>query len=154
MKAIRLLALFIMLGIGAIAQKKTLTLDDAMLRTRTTFNPQNLSQLQFLYGTGDYVYLKTADGRSAWMKGNFKSKEETVFLTLDMLNEQLQKAGLKKAEQMPAIQFGQGSNWIMNLHGAKISLNPVSGQATTLLDKNFATKENAEESRAGHTAYL
>ncbi|MBL7728016.1 MAG: DPP IV N-terminal domain-containing protein, partial [Dinghuibacter sp.] len=46
------------------------------------------------------------------------------------------------------------SNWIMNLHGAKISLNPVSGQATTLLDKNFATKENAEESRAGHTAYL
>lgn len=154
MKAIRLLVLFITCSIGAFAQKKTLSLEDAMLRARTTLGTQNLSQLQFIYGTGDYVYLKTADSRSAWMKGNFKSKEEIPFLTLEGLNNKLNAAGWPSLTQMPAIQFNQSKNWIMTINGDKVALDPVGTTITRLVDKSYSNKENREESSAGNIAYL
>jgi dipeptidyl-peptidase 4 len=155
MKKSGLIILLVISGTSILAQKKTLTLEDAMLRARTTFNPQTLSQLQFIYGTTDYVYYKPSDGKGFWMKGNFKSKEETPFLTLDMLNEKLKKAGIKETGTMPAIQFNQSKNWMMNVHGSKIALDPVTGNVNTIIDKSILEeKQNAEESGAGNIAFL
>ncbi|HWR33423.1 MAG TPA: hypothetical protein VN451_07855, partial [Chitinophagaceae bacterium] len=40
------------------SQNKMLTMEDAMLKARTTLAPQNLAQLQFYGSSNDYMYMK------------------------------------------------------------------------------------------------
>ena len=151
-KYIFLLSFFI--SIASLAQNKLLTMEDAMVKNRTSLAAANLKQLQFVYGTGDYMYLKKTDDAEAWVRGNFKTNDETVFLTLQQMNDKLKASGYAALKTMPAIQFNKGTDWIMNLAGSKVSLNPVSNQVTEIVPKNYLTKENAEEGNAGYIAYL
>ena len=129
-------------------------MEDAMVKNRTTLAPENLKQLQFIFGTDDYVYLKKINDQDTWMKGNFKDKDETVFFTLTQLNEKLKATGFGDLKTMPAIQFSTLFDWVLKSKGSKISLNPVSGRVKVIVPDSLATKENAEESSAGFIAYL
>jgi len=129
-------------------------MEDAMVKNRTTLAPENLKQLQFVYGTNDYVYLKKMNEQDIWMRGNFKSKGDTVFLTLDRLNEKLVAAGYAEQKAMPAIQFNTTTAWIMTIGGSKISYNPATNKITEIIPKSIADKDNVEESSAGYIAYL
>ncbi len=135
------------------AQNKWLTMEDAMVKNRTTLAPENLKQLQFLYGTNDYVYLKKIDNGDVWVKGNIKS---TVidFLSLDQLNEHLKAAGLTIVKAMPAISFNRGPEWFMKINGASIALNPITNKAREIISATIADKEAVEESSAGYTAFV
>lgn len=147
-----LLTCFIQFSV--FAQNKMLTMEDAMVKNRTTLAAENLRQLQFLYGSTDYVYLKKTTDGDAWVKGNLTSTEEAIFLTLAQLNEKLKTAGYAELKAMPAIQFNKSANWILKAGGNKISLDPVKGKAEVLMAKSLGEKENAEESSAGYIAYL
>lgn len=147
---------FLLLLISSVtvtAQNKLLSMEDAMLKARTTLAPSNLQQLQFYGNTNDYVYLKKTDGKDSWMRGNYKMAADTVFLTLDQLNRLLKMAGSDTAKAMPAIKFSS-AGWLLNLNSNKILLDPVAGTIKVLLPKQLASKENAEESKAGFIAYL
>ena len=137
----------------AYSQTKILSMEDAMLKARTTLAPENLSQLQYYMGTNDYVYLKKVDGQDVWLRGNFKMIFDTSFLTLDKLNSTLKLSGLDEVKTMPAIKFTP-DGWLLNSKGNKVLLNPVAHQYKVLLSKELAAKENAEESSAGNVAYL
>lgn len=142
------------IGLSVFAQVKLLTMEDAMVRNRTTLAPENLRQLQFIYGTSDYAYLKKNNDADVWVRGNFNTATDTVFLSLPGLNGRLKAAGYSELKSMPAIQFNKPIGWIMNAGGAKIAMDPKSGKIRELLPKDLATKENAEESAAGFIAYL
>ncbi|HEY9662300.1 MAG TPA: DPP IV N-terminal domain-containing protein, partial [Allocoleopsis sp.] len=135
-----------------VAQDKLLTLEDAFLRARTTLAPQNLSQLQFFGNTNDYVYLSKTGNTDAWMKGNFKTKNEAPYLTLQQLNGYLRNAGFDTAAAMPPIKFGV-DGWQMTIKNNKILLMPTLKQYRLLLPAQFAGKENADESKAGFVAW-
>ncbi len=136
------------------SQNKLLTLEDAMLRARTTLAPENLSQLQFFENSNDYVFLKKQNGQDFWMRGNYKlAGTEWPFLSLGYLNNYMREAGADTFKTMPMIRF-DSDGWVMNLNGNKIRYNPASKKVTVLLTKELATMENAEESAAGFTAYL
>jgi dipeptidyl-peptidase 4 len=139
------------------AQDKMLSLEDAMLKARTSLAPENLRQLQFVHGTGDYVYLKKMPGENGadvWMRGNFKQAAEQVWLTLDQLNEKVKAAGYEPFKTMPAIQFNQGPYWAMMLDGNRVSYDPLSGKIKIITPKTLLQKENNETSTAGFSAYL
>lgn len=135
------------------AQNKMLTMEDAMVKNRTILAAENLRQLQFIYGTNNYVYLKKIDDKDVWVSGNFATAE-TPFLTLEKLNEKLKAAGYAEQKRMPAIQFNVSANWILVVDGNKIALNPQTNTAKELINKSLADKENVEESSAGYVAYL
>ncbi|TDQ06916.1 S9 family peptidase [Pedobacter metabolipauper] len=137
-----------------IAQQKMLTMQDAMTNSRTTLAPRNLSQLQFIYGTEDYVYLKGINNQPVWVKGNFKSKEEQPFLSLRQLNEKLAAAKLDTLKNMIPIQFNKGPEWILNLSQGKVAFNDAAKTYRVLVDRTIAAKSNVEESKAGFVAYL
>lgn len=145
---------FFISGIAASAQQKLLSMEDAMVKNRTTFAPENLKQLQFVYGSTDYVYLKKINGTDTWVRGNFKAKADAAFLTLDQLNEKLKAAGYAELKAMPPIQFNKATDWIMTVDGSKVALNPLSGQVKPIIPKDIAGKESVEESSAGYIAYL
>lgn len=135
------------------AQDKMLSMEDAMLKARTTLAPQNLTQLQFYGSANDYIYLKKLNGKDAWLKGNYRSVTDSVFLTLDVLNNKLKQSGLDTVKDMPAIKFAPG-RWTMMVSGSKIALEPVLHTYKIIVPKELATKENVEEGNAGYIAYL
>ena len=143
------------LSLSTFSQSKMLSMEDAMVKNRTSLAAENLKQLQFVYGTNNYVYLKKVNDNEMWMRGGFKMKEDTVFLTLDQLNEKLKiSSGYGELKKMPAIQFNTDTNWIMTIKGAKIALNPKNNQAKDISPETFAEKQHVEESSVGYIAYV
>jgi len=128
-------------------------MEDAMVRNRTTLAAENLKQLQFVYGSNDYVYVKKVEGKDVWMKGNFKTPE-TAFLSLDQLNDKIKTSGYAALKTMPAIQFNKSTDWIFTVDGNKIALNPVTNQSKLIVQKDIASKEAMEASEAGYVAYV
>lgn len=149
-----ILLLLIFTQLSAFAQNKWLTMEDAMVKNRTSLAPENLKQLQFLYGTSDYVYLKKINNEDAWVRGNLKSKEDAAFLTLDQLNAKVKAVGYAELKTMPAIQFNKSTDWILTVEGNKIAINAATGSIKVLVPKYYLLKENMEESPAGYIAYL
>jgi len=154
MKKLILVCQLVSIAFYGIAQNKTLTMQDAMSNARTTLAPENLSQVQFIYGTEDYVYAKRLANGPVWMTGNFKSKEEQPFLSLSQLNQKLKAVQKDTLKAMPFIQFNQGADWILFLNGAKVAFNPAKNTYKTVVSAGLAGKTNAEESEAGYVAYL
>ena len=142
-----------LVNIAVIAQNKLLTIEDALVKNRTSLAVENLKQLQFIYGTDDYVYLKKINDKSFFVKGNFNTKEETVFLTLDALNEKLVKAGYAVLKNFPDIQFDKTDKWILTADSNKIALNANDGVIKVIVPKTYSSKV-LEESNAGFIAYL
>jgi len=153
MKRLILSIQLLLIASVALAQQKQLTMQDAMINARTTLAPKNLTQIQFLYGTENYVYAKRIGDEPVWVKGSFK-EEEKPFFTLGQLNVKLKAAGSDTAKSMPFIQFNQGVDWIVTLNGAKIALNPLNNKSTVLVAASLAAKTAVEESKAGYVAYL
>lgn len=153
MKKIFLILPFTLYIFSCIAQNKLLTLDDALVKNRTTLAPENLRQLQFVFGSDDYVYLKKINDKDVWVRGNFKTNE-TPFLTLEQLNQKLKASGNDTFKVMPQIQFNQSADWIINLKASRISLNSSLNKSRIIIDTATFNKENAEASSAGYVAYL
>ncbi len=149
MKKILLALLLLTIGSFSYAQNKMLTMEEAMLKARTTLAPENLSQLQFYMNTNDYVYLKN----NVWMRGNHKTNGDTFFLDLARLNNELKLTGGDVLKTMPPIKFS-AAGWQMTANGNKMIYDPIRHTYKTTLSKELAGKENAEESAAGYVAYL
>lgn len=154
MKKLILLIHLVSIAFCGFAQNKQLTMQDAMSNARTVLAPENLSQIQFIYGTEDYVYAKRVGNVPVWLSGNAKTKEDQAFLTLSLLNQKLRAAQQDTLKMLPMIQFNQGANWILNLNGSKVALNPVKNTVEVLVDKSLMSMTNVEESKAGYVAYL
>ena len=147
--------LFLIISLSAFSQSKMLSMEDAMVKNRTSLAAENLKQLQFVYGTNNYVYLKKVNDNEMWMRGSFKMKEDTVFLTLDQLNEKLKiSSGYGDLKKMPAIQFNTDTNWIMTVKGARIAFNPKNNQVKDIIPETLAEKQHLDESSAGYIAYV
>ncbi len=136
-----------------ISQDKILTIEDALVNNKTSLAPENLRQIQFVYGTDDYVYLKSTSGRDVWMRGNFKISE-TPFLSLEQLNQKLKTANIDTVTAMPEIKFDAAAEWIFTVNNAKIALDPVTGKARTIVPRNISGKKNVEAGTGGYIAYV
>nr|WP_121273702.1 DPP IV N-terminal domain-containing protein [Pedobacter schmidteae] len=154
MKKLILLACLVSVTFYGFSQRKQFTMQDAMANARTSLAPENLSQIQFIYGTEDYVYAKRVGNMPVWFTGNAKTTADQPFLTLAQLNQKLKIAQKDTLKMMPMIQFNQRAEWIINLNGNKVALNPVKNTVEVLVDQSLTAKSNVEESKVGYVAYL
>jgi len=153
MKKLVLILLLSTTSFFCIAQNKLLTLEDALVNNKTTLAPEDLRQLQFVYDTDDYVYLKKINDKNVWVRANFKNGE-APFLSLEQLNQKLKAGGSDTASVMPMIHFNQSVEWIMTINKNKIAINPSTNKIWTIINKNISGKENVEEGSGGYVAYL
>ncbi len=145
--------LLLLLAVAAGAQNKLLTMEDAMVKNRSSLAAENLKQLQFVYGTSDYVYLKKTAGKDVWVKGNVKTAE-LPFLTIEQLNDKLKGTAYGELKSMPAIQFNTPYGWVFTVNGNKIALDPATNQIKEIVKAEIADKTAVEESNAGFVAYV
>ena len=153
MKRTLLLLPCLFISFLSLCQSKLLTIEDAMVRNRTTLAPANLKQMQFVFGTEDYVYLKKEGDKDVWVKGNFNKASEESFLTLDELNTLLANAGREPLTAMPMINFSKAGQGIISTAKGKLAYNTATKKFTTLISADVMGKVNVEESSAGYVAY-
>jgi dipeptidyl-peptidase-4 len=137
----------------SFAQKKNLSMEDAMLNARTTLAPENLKFIQFVKGTGDYVYLKKDSIGERWVRGSFSGKGTADFLTLSEINRRMRLASLDTLTAMPSMQFA-AAEYTVNVKGQKIVFNTGADGFRIVVNKEIAGKSNVEEGPAGYIAYL
>lgn len=111
------------------AQDKKLTLEDVVLRQRTTLAPQRLPQLQWIPGTAFYAYVQTGGGEETLMKSSAAGTPAPV-LTLQALNALLREAKADTVARFPALKwkdaqtvtFGTGAKqWRLSLADRRLS---------------------------------
>ena len=154
MKKLMLLTQMVAIAFCGFAQNKQFTMQEAMSNARTTLAPENLSQIQFIYGTEDYIYAKRMGNSPVWFSGNAQTSTDVAYLTLAQLNQKLRTAQKDTLKVMPMIQFNQGPEWILSINGSKVALNPVKNTVNVLVDQSLMQQQNVEESSAGYVAYL
>lgn len=154
MKKLMLLTQMVAIAFCGFAQNKQFTMQEAMGNARTTLAPENLSQIQFIYGTEDYIYAKRMGNSPVWFSGNAQTSTDVAYLTLAQLNQKLRTAQKDTLKVMPMIQFNQGPEWILSINGSKVALNPVKNTVNVLVDQSLMQQQNVEESSAGYVAYL
>ena len=152
MKSILIGFYFLFVTFYVDAQDRILTMEDALVKNRTTLAPENLKQLQFIFNTNDYVYLKKDSISEYWVKGNVEG--EHSFLTLSKLNDLLWKAHIDDVTTMPSIQFNISSEAFMTVGGSKIAVDLVSGKVRTVINKPILSNNIVEDNRHGLIAYV
>ena len=154
MKKLFLVLPFIAFCFCAIAQNKMLTIEDALVKNKTTLAPANLYQLQFIYGSSDYIYLDTLSNKDVWMRGNFATGKAQPYLTLEQLNQKLKLRQIEPFTKMPVIRFDKMPEWIMTFNRQKMAVHPSIIRSKILVDSSVAKKLPIEESNAGYVAYV
>lgn len=143
------------LSVGIInAQGKRLTMEDAMLRARTTLAPQSLKQLQFVRGTNDIVYLKTSNAIDGWVRAKAQSPDKITWsLAMPALNQRLRKAGLDTVTQLPAALF-QKAYFTAVVNGQKLRFTWDTDSVIVLVPKEVMVQDYLEESTNGYWSYV
>ncbi|HCT31322.1 MAG TPA: S9 family peptidase [Bacteroidales bacterium] len=100
MRKISLLSIFIFLSIVCVnAQKKELTLKQAVLGQRSEFGAQTLRNLSWIPEMPSYTYVKD----NALVQNDCKTQKQSTILTLDDLNSIVVSKGLTALKNFPGI---------------------------------------------------
>ncbi len=150
-----LVSVLISLSINTLnAQGKQFTMEEAMLRARTTLAPQSLKQLQFVKGTNDMVYQKTMNATDAWVRVKAPSPDKITWsLALPAFNQRLRKAGLDTVKQLPVAQFHKAF-FTAVVNGQKLRFDWNTDAVNVLVSKEAMSHEYLEESETGYLSYV
>lgn len=111
------------LVLGVQAQSRLFTMEEAMVKSKTTLTPANLKQLQFVKGTNDYLYIKNLNGADVMMRGNYKAKAELSYLSLNDLNALLRNQGVDTLKSFPTMQWQAPMKSFFTVKNKFITLN-------------------------------
>ncbi len=88
-----------------MAQDKKLSLEDAVLRQRTTLAPRRLAQLQWIPESNDFSYLENRDGGEVlWVASAAKPGSAALF-SLASLNSYLKANGADTLSKIPPLTW-------------------------------------------------
>lgn len=146
----KLIALLLVVQFQVNAQDKLLTIQDAVLKGRTTLAPKRLQNLGFVKGENAYAYVEA----NQLIKGELNSAKTTTVLQLSDINAALKQSKRDSLKAFPflsydgpvLIKFNQGSDEVlMNTQTKTLNITP----------QNPAVKqENADRHEStGHVAY-
>lgn len=93
------------LGTTTIAQQKLLTMEEAVVKQRTTLAPANMKDLQWIKGTNDFSYLDKKGDEDVLMRGNAEKKDRKAIVSLVSLNAALKKVSLDTLFIFPSVSW-------------------------------------------------
>jgi dipeptidyl-peptidase 4 len=108
MKSIRILPILILLPFFSIAQIKKLTVEDAVLKQRTTLAPEKLIQPSWIPGTNFFTYIIKSKSSEYLVKEDATSLKIDTLLTLDVFKEALYTA----KPDVPKVQHFTAFTWV------------------------------------------
>ncbi len=136
----------------ASAQQQQLSMEEAMLKARTTLAPENLRQLQFVKGLNDYIYLSAAGGRDLLRRGNTRQGTESDYLPLTALNGLLREKGVDTLGSLPVLQWMSPGRLYMVQQNKFVVVDITAAPAVTEV-RNMDVRKGILEYNPGFSAY-
>nr|MBP6315933.1 DPP IV N-terminal domain-containing protein [Chitinophagaceae bacterium] len=102
----KLFLLLLLLSTATYAQKKNFTMAEATNGLSTTLAVKNLSQLKWTGSSEYYAYVVANDSENVIIANSPLTFESETVMSLEKMNKQLEKLGVKKVNKFPGI------NWI------------------------------------------
>ena len=118
----------------AMAQTKLLTMDEAIIKQKTTLAPARLKQLMWIKGTDKFSYV---NDDNAIVIGNAENNKQETGATLKEVNDALQKINLKTFEAMPAIQWKNENNFTIETENKLIAYDLKTKSFTVDANRDF-----------------
>ncbi len=150
-----LFSVFALLIQTSIAQKKLLTMEEAVVKQRTTLAPAKLKQLMWVKGTNTYSYVSPTETQEALVTSNISSSELQPVVYLAGLNEALTAAGQSTVKSFPAMQWKNEKQFIFE--SDKKILNYDTGSKKITVESNRDLGEGAENvdvaAKTNHVAF-
>jgi dipeptidyl-peptidase 4 len=89
----------------SLAQNKLLSLEDAVLKQRTTLAPAKLKQLMWIKNTHKYSYTEVIDNIETLVIGDATSTERKTTINLKLLNDGLAVLNMEGLQAFPTITW-------------------------------------------------
>ncbi len=126
------------------AQTKLLTMEDAIIKQKTTLAPAKLKQLMWVKGTNNFSYVDTKDSIDILILGSAEGKKESLktIAALSDLNDGLGKSNLKSLKAFPAIQWKNADQFTFETEKKLFAYDLKSKTFTQESTRDFG--ENAE----------
>ncbi len=136
-------------------QKKNLTIEDAVLRQRSTLAPKRLPGLQWGHAGDAFSYTESAGGDEWLMEGRPGNKTRTRLFSLSNLNGLLRTAGSDTLAKWPAVIW-KGSASFHFEAGGRTRMLDVSSNSLTVVPTPELPKgaEHIEPSKGGPVAFV
>lgn len=96
-----------LLPFASLAQQKMLSVEDAVLKQRTTLGPEKLSMLSWIPGSNSYTWIAKANGRECMLRTDAASLKTDSLLYSDAFKQVLMTVNPEgaKAERFPPITW-------------------------------------------------
>jgi dipeptidyl-peptidase-4 len=100
------LILFLLLfGTSLMAQNKMLSMEDAILKGRSTLGPKTLRQIKWMNDENNFSFTDVRDSKEALYSIEAASGKETKLLGMNQFNQFLQKAYFDTLPRFPEIEW-------------------------------------------------
>ena len=157
-KIIKICVLFLFISFvqTAFAQSKLLSMEDAILRQRTTLAPAKLQQLMWVKGSGNFSYVDTNDNSDILIIGQAESHKQArkIGATLSQINDALEHEHFAALKTFPEIQWKSASQFTFEgqqkLFAFDINSKSISVESNRELEEGA---ENTDVATNNYVAY-
>lgn len=135
------------------AQTKLLTLEEAIIKQKTTLAPAKLRQLQWIKGNDQFYYVDKKDNTDVLIVQGATDKEPSMQLSLVELNEAMTRSNLKALKAFPIISWIDKNK--MRFDWDKQTIRYEFKSKLAIVESTSALNETAENmDKADKTNYL
>jgi len=141
----KILFLVLLFTQGVIAQKRNLTMAEAVNGLSTTLAVKNLPQLKWMGNKEFYSHVISNDTENVIIAYSPVTFEAEVVMSLEKMNQLLEKNGLKKLTKIPAINWLSNTAFYFQQDNKYVQINTLAkdSSATQILTSTPKEAENA-----------
>ena len=133
MKKFRLFFLaFAALAQTVVAQTKLLTMEEAVVKQRTTLAPSKLKQLMWVKNTSTYSYIDSRDKEEVLVIGTPNNEKLTDAVSLIQFNNSLAKSNLEEVKTFPVITWENEKQFSFTNKKQRVAFN-IDSKTTKIL---------------------
>lgn len=143
------------LGHLSSAQTKLLTMEEAVVKQRSTLAPAKLKQLMWVKGSDNYSFVTSNETQEVLVTSGTKNNSLTTIVSLSKLNEALTEAGQKTIQSFPSIQWKNEKQFTFEADSKKFSYDAGTKKihVDVVLDMNEEAENKDVSDKTNYIAY-
>ncbi len=152
----RKLLLVLLIPMMATAQQKMLTVEDAVMKQRSTLGPARLMGLAWVPQSAKFTYIAKKDGKDCVVMQDAATLKRDTVLTLDQFNDIRGKAEvkLKPVERLPMVSWLSESSFRFNIKQNLFVADIKTGKVDVFCYLPEGAENTDIETNTGKVAYV
>ncbi|MFN5182896.1 MAG: DPP IV N-terminal domain-containing protein [Bacteroidota bacterium] len=145
MKKTKIIIIFFLASFFAYAQKKTFTMEEAVLGSRSTLRVKSLGGIQFIPLSSDVTFSQSNNGQDALYIYSPSSGEKKVLVSAEDINSLLKTKNLRGQFRLGMHKWVNNNEFTLPMDDKIITIDPRKKVITKVEQNSGLALENADE---------